>query len=276
MKRLISVVLAVVLLVSLTPAIALAGNGLPEGVNGYHFTLNIIGVQNAKKADMDASGGSTIFVNLEGKSKIYLQEYVPEVGEEMNFKDAFAVLDKNACDSDGALFQLPAPGFDAYVIGVDPSPETIYSVFARPLGKPGGWSTITTCATVDEASQNAIIGMVGNGEYKKIMNAMEDGAFCSVEQVGQAITERKTGKSEFQNVTAQLTSIVFQINLYTEEGGALLATYYVRVPVFDELLENEFWLYDNNNLKHLQLRFYEVPTSLVDADAPYAPIIVPQ
>jgi len=138
MKKIFAIVFTAVLMLSLLPAAALAsqdetGNGTPSG---YHFTLNIIGVKD-KSADMDSEGGSTIFVKADGVSKIFLQQYVPPEGSDMNFKDAFAVLDKNGTDSDGASFMLPAPGFDAYVIGVDPSPDTIYSVYARPLGKPG-------------------------------------------------------------------------------------------------------------------------------------------
>lgn len=35
-----------------------------------------------------------------------------------------------------------------------------------------------------------------------------------------------------------------------------------RIPLFDERLQGYFWEYDNNGLKLLQLRFYEVPTDV--------------
>ncbi|MEE8409465.1 MAG: hypothetical protein V3T05_07665, partial [Myxococcota bacterium] len=100
------------------------GNGSPSG---SHYNLNIIGVAKDKTADMTGNSGRRIFVALSGKSKILLAE-----GE-------FKVLDANGTDG-SAKFQLP-----------DPDPEndgiTTYSVFSRALGKPGGSSTMTTCAT---------------------------------------------------------------------------------------------------------------------------------
>jgi len=295
MKKIFAIVFTAVLMLSLLPAAALAsqdetGNGTPSG---YHFTLNIIGVKD-KSADMDSEGGNTIFVKADGVSKIFLQQYVPPEGSDMNFKDAFAVLDKNGTDSDGASFMLPAPGFDAYVIGVDPSPDTIYSVYARPLGKPGGFATMTTCAELINESQ--LFGMLPNSDQKEIKNAEREAlnegipVYASVEQVGQAITERKPGQSKFENVTAELTSIVFEIDLImmidTDGDGVpdtpvVVATYFVRVPIFDEMLGEIYWEYDNtgdpdqdlSGLKHLQLQFYEVPTSLVDADSGFSPII---
>jgi hypothetical protein len=114
-----------ILTISAMPVAAGQGNGAPTGA---HYNLNIIGVQNAKTADMDNSNGHTIFVSLEGKTKIGLTE-----------GDFFAVLDRNGTDQDGASFQLPNP---------DPDNDgvTQYSVFARALGKPLNSATMTTCA----------------------------------------------------------------------------------------------------------------------------------
>ena len=105
---------------------ALAGNGLD--VNGPHYNLNIIGVQNPKTADMTDKGGHVIFVPLKSKCQILLSP-----GE-------FQVLDANGTDG-SASFQLPNP---------DPtnSGTTAYSVYSRALGKPLGSSITKTCATV--------------------------------------------------------------------------------------------------------------------------------
>ncbi|MDA1128364.1 MAG: hypothetical protein O2913_06675 [Chloroflexi bacterium] len=35
-----------------------------------------------------------------------------------------------------------------------------------------------------------------------------------------------------------------------------------RVALFDAALEGYFWDYDNNGLKIVQLRFYEIPTTV--------------
>jgi hypothetical protein len=286
-KKVLAVLFTAVLILSIIPAAALADNGAP---NGYHFTLNIIGVKD-KSADMDSEGGSTIFVKMDGVSKIFLQQYVPPEGSEMNFKDAFMVLDKNGTDADGASFMLPAPGFDAYLIGIDPSPDTIYSVYARPLGKPGGFATITTCAEL--INESTLFGMLPNSDQKEIKN-IEKGltaggymVYASVEQVGQAITERKPGQSKFENVTAELTSIVFEVDLIMVDPDTgeetVVATYFVRVPIFDAMLGEIYWEYDNTGdpdqdltcLKHLQLRFYEVPTNLAVADGKFTPVPLP-
>ncbi len=49
----------------------------------------------------------------------------------------------------------------------------------------------------------------------------------------------------------------------------LLCIYYynskgqlVRVPLFDSSLQSFYWQYDNNGLRNLQMRFYQVPTTV--------------
>ncbi|HEX9013525.1 MAG TPA: hypothetical protein VF813_08410, partial [Anaerolineaceae bacterium] len=125
MKKAIFLALAIVLSLAMVMPAA-AANGAP---NGAHYNLNIIGVPKDKTAPMDGNNGGRIFVPLEGKTSIYLK-----------LGTTFAVLDANGTDADGASFQLPNP---------DPtnSGTTQYSVWARALGKPGGSSKTTTCAT---------------------------------------------------------------------------------------------------------------------------------
>ena len=96
-------------------------------LSGAHFNLNIIGVPQAKTADMTGDNGHRIFVPLVGSTKINLSE------------GTFGVLDANGTDGT-ASFQLPNPDPDGDGV-------TSYSVFARALGKPGGSSTMTTCFT---------------------------------------------------------------------------------------------------------------------------------
>src|SRR4051812_15658612 len=103
---------------------AQAGNGAPSGA---HFNLNVIGVSNAKGSPLTDSQRHTIFVPLTGSCKIGLTQ-----GD-------YTVLDGNCFDG-GASFQLPNPDPDG-------DGTTTYSVFARALGKPGGHSVTTTCAT---------------------------------------------------------------------------------------------------------------------------------
>lgn len=153
-----------------------------------------------------------------------------------------------------------ASGLDAFVVGEegDADVESDYSVFVRPLGKPGGWATITTCADLLDST---FAGLLGSRQVKTINNAIDPvtGAFCSIEQVGNVIsgdlrTFRSAGKTVFSNVTAELLTIVFEV---TVDDGGTITTIQVRVPIFNDLLENEYWLYDNNGPRLLQVRFYD-------------------
>jgi hypothetical protein len=181
------------------------GNG---GPSGSHYNLNIIGVSQNKSADLTGGDGHRIFVPLSGSTKIMLNE-----GD-------FQVLDANGTDG-SASFQLPNP---------DPtnSGTTTYSVYARALGKPGGSSTQTTCATDPTTGD----------------------VYCSIYQ---SVQVRGTGASKFTNVSRELLYVYADI-----DGDGTID----RMPLFDSRLQDYYWQYDNNGLKVLQLRFYEVPTTV--------------
>jgi len=188
---------------------ALAGNGAP---NGAHYNLNIIGVDNPKTADMTGSEGHRIFVPLNGNAKILLQE-----GD-------FQVLDANGTDGT-AKFQLPNPDPDG-------DGTTWYSVYARALGKPGGQSTTTTCATVvDDLGAETL--------------------YCSTGY--SLLLVRSKGKSSFENVSKSLLYIYADI----DDDGIT-----ERVPLFSDEMQDYYWQYDNKGLKLAQLRFYEIPTTV--------------
>jgi hypothetical protein len=184
------------------------GNGAPSGA---HFNLNIIGVPKDKKADMtkDTGIGHRIFVPLKGKAKLMLQE-----------GDTFVVIDANGTDGP-AKFQLPNPDPDNDGI-------TFYSVWARPVGKPGGSANMTTGATDPVTGEE-------------------------VYSLESYVAVRSKGKSSFTNVSRQLLYIYADLD---GDGNA------ERYPIFDDVLEDYFWNYDNNGLKILQLRFYEISTDV--------------
>jgi hypothetical protein len=177
------------------------GNGAPSGP---HFDLNLIGVSN--QLTQDNSGGSVIHVPLNGNCQIDLSQ------------GSFEVLDDN-CTDGTAGFQLPNP---------DPTNSgfTTYSVFVRALGKPGGSSVQTTCAT--DATGTLV---------------------CSI---FQSVQTRTKGQQTFTNVSKEL------LYVYVQSSTGQL----VRVPLFDPSLQNFFWQYDNNGLKNLQMRFYQVSTNV--------------
>ena len=162
------------------PMAALAGNtGNGNGApSGEHYNLNILGHTNCSGDDLKGTNRHNIQVLLKGgdsavdlngklasnidkRNKIYLSE---------TFDGTFNVMDGNACDGDGALFALPAPG--------------AYEIFARALGKPGGTATMTTCAS--DAGADLILGTA------------DDEIVCSTDNV---LFLRTKGKQTFTNVT---------------------------------------------------------------------------
>jgi hypothetical protein len=135
---------------------------------------------------------------------------------------AFQVLDPNCLDG-SAAFQLPNPVSTTGTTSI----TTIYSVWIRALAKPGGSSTTTTCAT-------DLSGVL----------------VCSTSQY-VLVQTRKNGQSVFTNATANLLFVSQCVN------GTL-----TRTPLFATTLQNYFWEYDNTGMKLLQLRFYQVPTTV--------------
>ena len=223
--------------ITVAAAATTTGNGAPSGT---HFNLNIIGVPKDKTATMTTGDGHRIFVQLSGGedaatltgklasqlvkvNKIFLQP--APAGE------SFQVLDANATDSNGALFQLPA------------DVSTTWTVWARALGKPGGKSSTTTCATT--AGADGILGTA------------DDEVICSLNTL---TLQRNKGKSTFTNVSSDLLFITVTVDPL---ANAALATCLgvttvtdVTVPLFNGCLQSYFWNYDNQGLKLLQLRFY--------------------
>lgn len=159
----------------------------------------------------------------------------------MSGVDGFQVLDANATDSDGAEFTMPDD------VG------TAYRVYARALGKPGGTAAITLCAneteeTTDETTET----------------------WCSI---NQAVMTRDKGQPRAEDVTDVLFTLSILVDVDDLKDVALTACLdqaglidildtelqTADVPIFHACFEDYFWNYDNNGLKLLQLRFYEVP-----------------
>lgn len=182
--------------------------------NGSHYSLNIIGVARDKNAQPDWSSGHVIFVALGGK-RGGDTAVTTKILLSQSADGSFDVLDKNGTDGE-ASFSLPAPGG--------------YTVWARALGKPGGQAKITTCAT-DSTLADA-------------------GTVCSTQN---EVFVRGTGKSNFRNVTAALTTIVLDP---VADSAAVAACGDTTVDLFATCLIGYFWQYDNNGLKLLQVRFY--------------------
>lgn len=259
MKKLFMVTLVFAISLTLGFGIALAGNGAPKGP---HYNLNIIGVENEKKAAMTGSERHTIFVplyspktthiNADGtKIGIYTQIFLKESPEGEDFKvcdgngfdEAYDCEGEKLSNRTGAVFQLPANAdWVCRWEDTDCDPDTPdeyvceptglqYHVYARALGRPGGKATITTCA-YDEAGD----------------------VVCST---SQAIMERLKGKDGklFKDVTRELTSICYLV--YAADGVTVIGENCD--SIFSEELYEYFWNYHNDGLRLLQLRFYTVP-----------------
>ncbi len=213
-----AVIILIGLAVGTVAGFAQTGNGAPSG---SHYNLNILGKRDCAPADLTGSNRHTIQVLLNGgqaaadingtlavtldkKNKIFL---VPG--------DDFQVLDGNACD--GAKFMLPT-NFN-------------YAVYARALGTPGGYASMTTCAIDDNGTPT---------------DTTDDVVVCSMNTLD---LNRTKGPQKF-NVTDQLTTITF-----VDPITGLQTT----VSVFDTALYNYFWNYDNHGLRLAQIRFYPLP-----------------
>jgi hypothetical protein len=279
MKKVI--ITSLILMMVAVTAFAVApgiGDGIVDEavLTGQHYNLNIIGVTNPKNVNMDDAGGGVIFVDLYGKSRINLVESGTNDAPGTE-PDEFKVLDKNGTGGSGAVLALPDPDLDPYVVGDKGDADTItaYSIFVRPLGKPDGYAKITTCA---EVSETALMEFLDKDEIEVINDAADLGGVCSIESTGTLLREK--GQSIFTNQTAALLTIVLKVNIYewqdvdddllTPDELVLVDTIYVRVPIFDEMLSNEYWEYDNNGLKLLQVRIYRVGTDVSNYDDPTA------
>jgi hypothetical protein len=173
----LAVILTIGLAVGTVAAQAQNGNGAPSGP---HFNLNILGKEQCPTDPMTNSNGHVIFVllnggdaatNLTGKLASNISKVNKIFLEPSPDNSTFAVLDGNACDANGALFELP-------------NPSAGYTIWARALATPGGSATMSTCAT-DPTTGEVV---------------------CSTMNV---LLTRKTGSSKFQPVTQQLTTMTF-------------------------------------------------------------------
>jgi hypothetical protein len=214
------------------PSWAGGGNGAPTGP---HYNLNIIGVDNPKTSPMTGSDRHTIFVGLGAK-----KPSAPVTTDIWLTPGDFQVCDGNGFDAaydcsgtqigrgmTGAVFQLPCNTAIPTDFTCDSSKASAsYSVWGRALGQPGGSATITTCAYDDTGT-----------------------LVCSSENTLNVFS-RGSGKQMFQNVTSQLTTLQ---DVCFDLGGIMTCG---SVSLFNGVLQDYFWQYDNNGLRLAQIRLY--------------------
>ena len=64
---------------------------------------------------------------------------------------------------------------------------------------------------------------------------------------------REKGKTSFSNVSRELLYIYVDM-----DGDGVVERY----PLFSDALQDYYWSYDNQGLKVVQLRFYEISTNV--------------
>jgi len=101
----------------------------------------------------------------------------------------------------------------------------------KALGQPGGKVKITTC-------------MEDKGDPTT--------RYCSTESY-VAVSSTGKGAKTYVNVTKELLTVCV-CEWVTDHWVCQ------RVGIFDNVLKDYLWQYDNNGLKHAQLKFYEDPT----------------
>lgn len=196
------------------------GNGFPSG---NHFTLNVQGKAHCAGDDLAGSNRHTIQVVLNFSSdqddlvdrtnKIFLQP--GPVGSQPQ------VLDGNACDKGGALFQLP----------LDVS--STWRAYARALSKPDTSMNITSCGV--SVGPDLIEGTA------------DDIVECSTGN--PLVLQRKSGRPVTINATDELLFVCVGGTGDNCTGGT-------KVPVFADDYFAYFWDVDNFGLRNAQIRFY--------------------
>jgi len=222
--------LIIIAVAILATAIAFAGKG-NEAPSGKHYTLNILGKAWDDKAPIDNCGqGHRIFVNL-GQVPANPQGK-PKGKSSLSYCDG----------TDGeAAFQLPDPNDQG-------SDCTRYSVWARALGNPGGSANMNLCVTYADES-----GLIWTG--------------CSNEIVELPRTKGQGHKQKFEDVSKEMLTICVPVCVdYNDVTGICQEVVWQRKYIFDDSLENEYWKYNNNGLRHAQLRFYWEPSCPDDDD----------
>jgi hypothetical protein len=203
-----------------TGAALAQGNGFPSG---GHYTLNIQGKTKCAGSDLTGSNRHTIQVLLNVSSdetnvidrtnKIFLQP--GPAGSQPQ------VVDGNACEKGGALFQLP----------IDVS--TTWQAYARALSKPNASMNITSCS-VDPG----LDGTVGT---------LDDVIVCSTGD--PLVLVRKSGQPITLNATDELLFVCSGGTGDNCQGGT-------KLPIFADTNFLYFWDVDNFGLRNAQIRFY--------------------
>ncbi|MEF9476257.1 MAG: hypothetical protein L0958_06190, partial [Candidatus Mariimomonas ferrooxydans] len=224
------------------------GNGLPSGPR---YMLNVIAFNNCPAGDFIGSNRHMIAVQADfddgllGGKNSKPDPFLRNNDILLSLGDTFRVIDGNACDAEGARFQLPANPYNC----PDPTQDVnadgsiideclgedltfhAYEVYVRLVGKPGTGIDVRTCGEAIDP------------------DTLEEVIICSTENVVEVRMTGK-GKMQFKDKISELTTVLADVDF----DGDL-----DRVGLFDPALENYFWNWNTSGKAHAQLVFIPIP-----------------
>jgi hypothetical protein len=217
-----------------TTPMASAQNSNPcPGDKEYQF--NIIGTK-AKNPPMTNNDGHRIFVNLNGRSNIYMTGDTDPVTDGLQCGNKFDVLDANGTDANGATLLVPCDPLTSDNL----NPSVCYDVYATPLGSSGTANVDVICSFNDTC-----LGCnIGAGS-------------CDTGTIDLPLA-RKSGKPVTQNITKFFRAtgcIDVNGSGFCDAGDVSFGDEWIfNVPA----LQDYYWDYDNTGNRITQIRFCDV------------------
>jgi hypothetical protein len=228
--------LAVVFAIAL-PLMAQNNNPCP-GDKEYQF--NIIGMENPKTVSLYKNNGHRIFVNLNGKSTIYMTGDTDPNTTGLQCGNNFSVLDANATGTNNpATLLVPCDPLTA--TNLDPS--VCFDVYATPLGTPGGSTDIDVVCAFDNTCLGCDI----------------DGGSCDTGNIDKHLAGH-SGKPVTSNISSLFrASGCIDLDPNTNPGCTTGDISFNNEWIFNiEQLLYYYWDYDNHGNRIVQIRFCDV------------------
>ena len=217
------------LMVFASPATAQVGKGL----SGPHYNLNIIGVPHDKTVpDMTGSNRHTIFVPLQSGGDVGRKVSINYVaGTE------FRVIDGNATDDNEATIEVPSAEWG----------NLSFEVYAVGLGKPNGVAIVTAECAIDD-----LIG--------ECVDALLLDSFTVKRTRDNGPAKNKPQLVDITDIFRATGCIDVIIDGVCTAGDIGFKNIWIfNIPE----LEYYLWDYENNDLKLMQVRFYETTSGEV-------------
>jgi hypothetical protein len=217
--------LAATFTLSLCPAMALAGGkSLVATINSDKvYSVQVIAHDKCPQGAFDNSNRRSIAVLATFTPDVKTGDVFVDIADKTNLillvpGPTFEVKDGNACDADGAKFQLP------------PLVSTQYGVWVRLVGPPQSGVNVTTCAVLKADTGGLLAGDV----------------VCSTDSL---VRTRMTGKGEpsFTDATNKL------LKLLNADFGCDPAC-----NLFDPDFQDFFWSWGTTGRPHAQLVFVDL------------------